>query len=215
MPPRGWNGAADPSVSRLNRAAGAATRCERTKRMARLDRLAREDLDGAGRESFDTIVGLRGGAGGLYSLLLHSPALAARMAATEAYVRFESPLPLALREMVILATAREMSSQYEFQAHARLARQAGVPDDTIRSLALGEDPVGASDEELAALLCVRELLQKGSISDLTFEAALQCFGPRGIAELSVVIGHYMMIALFLASLEVELAPGAVPELPLA
>lgn len=183
--------------------------------MARLDRLAREDLDAAGRECFDRIVGLRGGAGGLYSLLLHSPGLAECMAATEAYVRFESPLPLTLREMVILATAREVGSQYEFQAHARLARQAGVPDDTIRSLALGENPVGVSDEELTALLYVRELLQNGSISAPTFEAALQRFGPRGVAELSVVIGHYMMIALFLASLEVELAPGAVPELPLA
>ncbi len=183
--------------------------------MARLDRLAREDLDDPGRESFDRIVGLRGGAGGLYSLLLNSPGLAVRMAATEAYVRFESSLPLTLREMVILATAREVSSQYEFQAHARLARQAGVPDDTIRSLALGEDPAGLSDEELAALLYVRELLQKGSVSDPTFEAARQRFGPRGVAEISVIIGHYMMIALFLASLEVELAPGVVPELPLA
>ena len=183
--------------------------------MARLDRLAREDLDGAGCESFDKIVGLRGGAGGLYSLLLHSPGLAERMAATEAYVRFESRLALTLREMVILATAREVGSQYEFQAHARLARQADVRDDTIRSLALGEDPAGLSDEEMAALLYARELLQKGSISDPTFNAAMQHFGPRGVVELSVIIGHYKMIALFLASLEVELVPGAVPELPLA
>ena len=137
------------------------------------------------------------------------------MAATEAYVRFESPLPLAIREMVILATAREMSSQYEFQAHARLARQAGVPDDTIRSLALGEDPVGVSDEERVALSYSRELLQRGRISGPTFEAALERFEPRGVAELSVVVGHYIIIALFLASLEVELEPGAVPELPLA
>ena len=182
--------------------------------MTRLDRLAREDLDSVGRENFERIVGLRGGAGGLYSLLLHSPALAARMAATEAYVRFESPLPLALREMVILATAREMSSQYEFQAHARLARQAGVPDDTIRSLALGEDPEGLSDEEREALSYSRGLLQRGSISGPVFEAAMERFGRLGVVELSVIVGHYRMIDLFLTSLEVELAPGAVPELPL-
>ncbi len=182
--------------------------------MARLVRLNREDLDDADVAHFDKIVELRGGAGGLYSLLLHSPALAARMAATEAYVRFDSPLPTALKEIVILATAREIRSQYEFQAHARLARQAGVADEVIRSLALGEDPEGLSDEEKVALSYARELLQRGSISGPVFEAAAERFGRRGVAELSVIVGHYRMIDLFLTSLEVELAPGAVPELPL-
>ena len=183
--------------------------------MARLARLNREDLDGSDVAHFDRIVELRGGAGGLYSLLLHSPGLAVRMAATEAYVRFESPLPTSLKEIVILATAREIGSQYEFQAHARLARQAGVPDDVIRSLALGEDPDGLSDDERVAVSYTRELLQMRRISGPVFEAAVERFGRRGVVELSVIVGHYLMIDLFLSSLEVELAPGAVPELPLA
>ncbi len=182
--------------------------------MARLGRLQREDLDASDGAHFDRIVELRGGAGGLYSLLLHSPGLAARMAATEAYVRFESSLPTALKEIVILATAREIGSQYEFQAHARLARQAGVSDEVIRSLALGEDPEGLSDEERVALSYARDLLQMRRISGPVFEAAMERFGSRGVAELSVIVGHYLMIDLFLTSLEVELAPGAVPELPL-
>ncbi len=182
--------------------------------MARLARLVRGDLDDADVAHFDRIVELRGGAGGLYSLLLHSAALAARMAATEAYVRFECPLPTTLKEIVILASAREIGSQYEFQAHARLGRQAGVPDDVIRSLALGEDPEGLSDGERVALSFSRELLQGGSISEPVFEAAMERFGRQGVVELTVIVGHYLMIDLFLTSLEVELAPGAVPELPL-
>ena len=182
--------------------------------MARLDRLAKQDLDAAGQECFDKIVELRGGAGGLYSLLLHSPEMAACMAATEAYVRFECPLPGALKEMVILATAKEIKSQYEFQTHARLARQAGVPDEIIRALALGEDPEGTSEDEVAALQYSRELLRMGKITGSTFRAALERFGHRGVVDLSVMIGHYRMIDGFLASLEVGLAPGTSPELPL-
>ena len=116
---------------------------------------------------------------------------------------------------MILATAREIGSQYEFQAHARLARQAGVPDDVIRSLALGEDPEGLSDDERVAVSYTRELLQMRRISGPVFEAAVERFGRRGVAELSVIVGHYLMIDLFLSSLEVELARGAAPELPLA
>ena len=182
--------------------------------MTRLPRLTRDDLDSAGQEHFDKIVELRDSAGGLYSLLLHSPGMAARMAATEAYVRFESPFAEPLKEMVILATAREAKSQYEFQAHARLARRAGVPDDAIRALAQGRDPVELTGDEEVAIHFARELLRDHKISDDTFQTAVERFGHKGVVELSVMVGHYLMIDQFLASLEVEIAPGAVPELPL-
>ena len=55
--------------------------------------------------------------------------------------------PKPLRETIILATAREIKSQYEFYAHARLARQAGLAEDTIQAIARGTAPQGLSGDE--------------------------------------------------------------------
>jgi 4-carboxymuconolactone decarboxylase len=182
--------------------------------MDRLPRLSRDDLDADGQRHFDKIFELRNSAGGLYGLLLHSPGMAARMAATEAYVRFEAPFPDSLKEMVILATAREARSQYEYQAHARLARGAGVSDDAIRALARGKDPVGLTGDEGVAIHFARELVRDRKVTHDIFQAAVAAFGRKGVVELTVMVGHYLMIDQFLAALEVEIAPGAIPELPL-
>ena len=180
--------------------------------MARITRLSREDLGPDDQRRFDHIVELRGSAGGLYGLLLNSPELADRVAATEAYLRFECDLPDSLKEVAILATAQSIKSQYEYAAHARLSRQAGVPEGVIRAIAHGDDVPEASTEEQAAICYVRELVQDLKVSDSTFNTASELFGAQGVVDLTVLVGHYIFIGQFLAALEVELAPGVTPEL---
>src|SRR5712692_11806231 len=116
--------------------------------MARLPDLTRDQLKPEDREYYDAIAGSRGGSvGGPYGVLLHSPDLAARVAHTGTYVRYNLDLPEALRETIIIATAREIKSQYEFFAHARLARQAGVAEATIQAIAHGTAPQGLAGDE--------------------------------------------------------------------
>ena len=93
--------------------------------MARLPNLDKDQLKPEDLKFYDVIADSRGGVRGPYGVLLHSPDLAARVAHTGSYVRYNLDLPEALRETIIIATAREIKSQYEFSAHARLARQAG------------------------------------------------------------------------------------------
>ena len=94
--------------------------------MARLPNVNRDELKPEDQQYYDEIVGSRGSVRGPYGILLHSPQLAARVAHTGTFVRFEFDVPEALKELVIITTAREVTSQYEFSAHARLAREAGV-----------------------------------------------------------------------------------------
>ena len=88
--------------------------------MARIPEVTREDMKLEDREVYDEIAESRGSIRGPYGILLHSPRLAQRIAATGAYVRFEGDLPKDLREVVILTTAREIASQYEFTAPCTL-----------------------------------------------------------------------------------------------
>ena len=182
--------------------------------MARLPSVNRDQLSPEDQAYFDEIAESRGSVRGPYGVLLHSPKLAARVAATGAYVRFEFDLSEALKEVVILATAREIKSQYEFAAHARLARSAGVSDDTIRSIAQGTAPQGLSGDEALLVQYAQELLRDHKISDTTFNAVQARLGDQGTVGLTGLIGHYLLVGQFLAALDVELGAGMTPELPL-
>jgi 4-carboxymuconolactone decarboxylase len=181
--------------------------------MARLSNLTRDQLKPEDQQFYDAIADSRGSVRGPYGILLHSPDLAARVAHTGTYVRFNLDLPEAMRETIILATAREIKSQYEFFAHARLARQAGLSEDTIQAIAHGTAPQGLSGDEEMVVRYVQELLRHHKISDATFNAVRDRFGIQKTLEITALVGHYLLIGQILAAFEVDLPEGAKPEIP--
>src|SRR5207244_2520157 len=72
------------------------------------------------------VAGPRQGAAGPFNALLRSPDVADRVQRVGEYVRFQTTIPAPLNEMAILITGRFWSAQYEFWAHSRLARTAGL-----------------------------------------------------------------------------------------
>ena len=181
--------------------------------MARLPNLTKEQMKPEDHAFYDAIVGSRGGVRGPYGVLLHSPDLAARIAHTGTFVRYDLDIPEALRETLIIATASEIKSQYEFFAHARLARQAGVSEDTIQAIARGTAPAGLSGDEAMLVRFVQELLRQHKISDATFNAVRDRFGIQKTLEITALVGHYLLVGQILAAFEVDLPEGVTPELP--
>src|SRR5712692_5850508 len=182
--------------------------------MARLPDLTRDQLKPEDRQYYDAIAGSRGGSvRGPYGVLLHSPDLATRVANTGTYVRFDLDLPEALKELIIITTAREIKSQYEFVAHARLARQAGLAESTIQAVATGTAPQGLSGDEALLVRYVQELLRNHKISDATFNAVRDRFGMQKTLEITGLVGHYLLVGQILAAFEVDLPEGAKPEIP--
>ena len=181
--------------------------------MARLPNLTKAQIKPQDHAFYDAIVGSRGGVRGPYGVLLHSPDLAARIAHTGTFVRYDLDLPESLRETIIIATASEIKSQYEFFAHARLALQAGVSEDTIQAIAQGTAPEGLSGDEAMLVRYVQELLRYHEISDPTFNAVRDRFGVQKTLEITALVGHYLLVGQILAAFEVDLPEGATPELP--
>jgi len=182
--------------------------------MARIPNLTRDDLKPEEQSYFDAIVGSRGSVRGPYGVLLQSPDLAARVAHTGTFVRFELDLPESLKETIIITTAREIENQYEFAAHAQLARQAGTSEDTIQAIAQGTAPQGLSGDEDMVVRYTQELLRQHKISDATFNAVRDRFGIQKTVEITALIGHYLLVGQILAAFEVELPAGVQPEIPL-
>ena len=181
--------------------------------MARLPNLDRDQLNPEDQQYYDAISESRGSVRGPYGILLHSPRLAARVADTGTYVRFELDITNDLREVVILATAREIKAQYEFTAHARLARDAGVSDSTISAIAHGTAPAGLSGDEEILVRYVQELLRDHKITDPTYNAVKDRFGVQRTVEITALMGHYLLVGQILAAFDVELGQGMTPELP--
>ena len=181
--------------------------------MARLPNVNRDELKPEDQQYFDEIVGSRGSVRGPYGILLHSPQLAARVAHTGTYVRFDFDVPEALKELVIITTAREITSQYEFSAHARLAREAGVSDETIKAVADGTAPQGLSGDEEILVRYTEELVRDHKISDATFNAVQDRFGVQNTVNFTGLIGHYLLVGQILLAFDVELAPGMTAEIP--
>ena len=181
--------------------------------MARLENLTRDQVQPEHLEFYDAIVGSRGSVRGPYGILLQSPDLASRVAHTGTYVRFELDLPESLKETIIITTAREIDSQYEFYAHARLAREAGTSEHTIQAIANRTAPAGLSGDEEMVVRYAQELLRNHKISDATFNAVRDRFGIQKTVEITALIGHYLLVGQILAAFDVDLPEGATPELP--
>ena len=77
---------------------------------------------------------------GPFNALLRSPELCEKVEALGAYCRFESSLPLRLREMALLIASRHFDAQYSWNAHVDKAVEAGVDREAIARLGRGEEP---------------------------------------------------------------------------
>ena len=181
--------------------------------MARITQITeRTQVDDDKRHIFDAIASSRGRVSGPFSVLLNSPEVAGRAAHLGSYIRFESTLSPDQRELAIITTAREFDCAYEWAAHATLAREAGVREPAIESIANGGELAELTDDEALIVGYGRELLRNHRVSDETFAAATAQFGEQGVTELTATIGYYGMLACALNAFEVQ--PSAdQPQLP--
>ncbi|MGH8505628.1 MAG: carboxymuconolactone decarboxylase family protein [Stenotrophobium sp.] len=116
-------------------------------------------------------------------------------------------LPAKDREKIILRTAWLCRSRYEWGQHVDIALSVGVSDEEILRLSRG--PQACADaHERALLLACDELVRDKSISDTTWEMLAQQHNPKRLIEITILIGHYVMVAGFLNSTGILLEPPA-------
>jgi len=151
---------------------------------------------------------------GPFAAMLRSPEVMLRAKAMGDYLRFRSTIPPRLNELAILITARQWGQNYEWQAHRPLAEKAGLKPEIAQAVAEGRRPSGmAADEEVVFDFC-SELHANKSVSDATYQRALEKFGEQGIIDLTAVNGYYSFNAMILnvartalpANVKAELQP---------
>ncbi len=176
-----------------------------------MPRLQPLDLDHANPEQrrvADEIrSGPRGGLRGPFDAWLRSPGFAEHAQRVGAYCRFGSSLADDTRELAILLAGAHWRAQFEFWAHARLAREAGLPDAVIEAVRIGAEPALERADLRAAYAVVTEHFATQRVSDATYREALAVFGERGLVDLIGTVGYYGMVSMTLNVFEVEVPEG--------
>jgi 4-carboxymuconolactone decarboxylase len=176
--------------------------------MSRIPHAKREELSPEHQQIWDHIHAVRSGGGGPYSMLLHVPALAGHVAATEDYFRLDSALSDADREIVILAAARELGAHYPWMRHEARARQVGVRPEVIETLRAKGALAGFTPREKLLAEIPLSLLRKHGLSNELFARAELELSRRQLVEVIALIGHYSTIGFVANTFEIPAPAGS-------
>jgi len=155
----------------------------------------------------DGIVKSRGALHGPFTVFLHCPELAGRLAHLGAFVRFEGSLDKRVRVLAAMTVARELDAVYVWGAQTGGARTLGVPESTITAIRERHSrSIPAEDAQIVEF--TRTLMRKHRVDDATVKALQARFGNEGFIELTGLIGYYNMLSMTVNACELEAAPGA-------
>jgi 4-carboxymuconolactone decarboxylase len=160
----------------------------------------------------DYLASTRGAVRLPFSAVLNNPELTYRIAHLGSYIRFDSALPANVRELAIMSAAREVDARFEWAGHYRIAKEAGISDETIEAIKDRGDVSGLSEDERLPIELARQLLRDHALDDALFDAARSKYGDAGVVELIGTVGYYSLMGCLLNGLQIEPAADA-PQLP--
>ncbi len=190
--------------------------------MTKLTRLTKSDLNemqmavwdeitGGKRSQSLNLVGPDGALVGPFNASLHRPAIGMGLTRAGEAIRFSNTLPRDLLEIAICTVGAHWQAEFEWWAHSRMAREAGVDDDVLEAIRLGEDP-NFGDDELAEIVYQysRSLLETGRPNpEVDARAAVALSEPQ-LVDLVAAVGYYCYISFSLNAFEIELPDGVEP-----
>jgi 4-carboxymuconolactone decarboxylase len=176
--------------------------------MARLPPITTKDqVPAKDHATFDSIVASRGAVQGPFTMFLHAPEVAERVAHLGAYVRFEGSLDMRVRVLAAMVAAREFEAVYVWGAQTGGARRQSVPEGTIA--AIRENHIrGVPPEDAQIIEFTRQLLRRHRVDEALFKAMQARFGNDQLVQLTTAIGYYTLLAMTVNACELEAAPDA-------
>lgn len=109
------------------------------------------------------------------------------------------------REKIILRTAWNCRSRYEWGQHVEIALRVGVTDDDIVRLTTAPETLSDAVERALMSAC-DQLCQNHQIHDDTWATLTAAYNEKRMIEVVLLIGHYQMIAGFLNTSGLRLEP---------
>ena len=144
---------------------------------------------------------------GPFNAMLLNPHVGDRVQRLGEALRFDISLPRNVIEVATLVVGSHWRAQFEWWAHERLAKQAGVSEAVVAAIKHGERPDFSNDDEAGAYDVASELYRTQRLTDASYAKAVQRFGESGVFELIALVGYYSLVSLLLNGFDVPLPAG--------
>ena len=139
---------------------------------------------------------------GPYNTFLLHPEVAAKFSEFQAAEATYTTLSPRVREVVIVAVGAVWGADYELYAHTTLARNAGLSEHAVTTLANGGIPDDLSEHEKIAANLTSQLSTRHRVDDELYRKAEKAFGTTGLFDIAALIGQYHTVCAALNLFEV-------------
>ncbi len=116
-------------------------------------------------------------------------------------------------EIGILVTARYWRSNFEWYAHAPMAREAGITEEQIEHIKQGKRPLFLEAAQQIAFDAATELLEARALSGATFERLQLELGEEGSINFVALIGYYLGVSAMLNAFDIPVPTQADTPFP--
>lgn len=182
----------------------------------RLPLLDRANLDDVAKHAYDahakpgaSLAGLQGPGG----IKLYSPKTIEASDKLSHYLRWGADYSPRTREIAILATARELDSQFEWVAHEEEALRCDVPAPVIDVIRHRRPTAGLDRKDAVVIEVIRQIWRDHKVTSELFAEAKGLFGPTQLIEIVMLSGNYAKTAALLCLVDMQLHEGKKPLMP--
>jgi 4-carboxymuconolactone decarboxylase len=116
-------------------------------------------------------------------------------------------LPVRQRELLLMRIGVLCRSEYEWAAHSRLGRRAGMTDADVDRIVAGPESGGGDPLEIAMLRATDELYRDDVVSAETWTALTNGLDTKQLLDLLIAVGGYRAVSMAINSAGVQLDPN--------
>jgi len=164
-----------------------------------------DELTGEARAIAEKIVDTRKALDGPFSVWMHAPEWAERVAHLGTLVRWQGTLELRTRTLAALVVGRHFQAQYVWGIQGVIGAERGVPRSTIDAIR-DDRSDGIPAEDLQIIDFTRQLLRRNRVEESLAQAVMARLGPDHYVQLTTCIGYYAMLSMTVNGVELEPNP---------
>jgi 4-carboxymuconolactone decarboxylase len=131
---------------------------------------------------------------GPFSVLLHSPKLAAHLAPLVTHFRDENSVEPRLRSIAIITAVREREAPYVWAAQVAAARRNGVSNEVIDLIRAKGDAGKLPAEERDIVSYVRQMLRNNKVDQATYDALGKRHSVQWMVDLTAAANYYAFVS---------------------
>ena len=163
------------------------------------------ELTGGARDIAEKIVDTRKALDGPFSVWMHAPEWAERVAHLGTMVRWEGTLELRTRTLAALVVGRHFQAQYVWGIQGVIGAERDVPRSTINAIR-DDHSEGIPPEDLQIIDFTRQLVRANRVDEALAQAVMKRLGADQYVQLTTCIGYYAMLAMTVNGVELEPNP---------